>query len=648
MIRLMRWGLVALGVLVLAPTACAHALLNRSDPEAGTTLERAPQAITLTFTEAPEPSLSSVRILLPTGQPVAQGPVRAAPGQPRSLRVALGPLAAGVYTVTWRTVSKIDGHVTGGAFAFGVGASPADATIPEVKSPPPSVLGGAARWALYAGLAVLLGASWVWTTAFPAIPATALRWLWLACLTALLGVLALGESQRAEAAAPLGQFLGTSLGRAVGWRLLPLLGAAAALGLPGGPDRRQRRRLWAVGILAAGSVLAHVAAGHAAAGAGPWRWANIAAQWVHLLSVGAWVGGLAALLFALGMTPNGEKPAAVRRFSTGAGILLVVVAATGTIRAIDEVGAWDRLVTTAYGRLIVLKVGLLVLLAILGGINRFRSVPAAIRSLTSLRRVGGAELGVAAVTLAVAATLTQTAPANFIGAPTEAQAPLLATGSDFATTVRVRVEVTPGYPGANRFVVSIRDYDSRQPIVADRVSLRFTSRDRPDVGASTLVLARSPGGNYGGRGSNLSLEGRWTIAVVIERGANSVEVPLTLAVRAEPQRVRTIEAPGQPTLYSITLSKGRVLDAYLDPGRAGFNEVHATYIDAAGHEMPIARPATMTVNRPGMPPTPLPVRRFGPGHFIGDAHLAGGAWQVTYSVTTSDGEVLRAHLTVRL
>src|SRR5207237_837611 len=242
-----------LGVLAAASRAGAHALLNRSDPPSGATLQQAPQAVTLTFTEAPEPTLSSVRILLPSGQQVPTGPLHALAGAPRTLEVTLGPLSTGVYTVNWRTVSRVDGHVTGGAFAFGVGTTPADIAVPEVTSPPPSVLGGAARWGLYAGLSVLLGAAWVWTIALPQAP---------------------------------------------------------------GPGPAS---LTVVGVGAAGAVLARVAAGHAAAALGPSRPANVAAQWVHVMSVGAWLGGLAALLAALGATPNAEKAAAVRRFSAGAG-----------------------------------------------------------------------------------------------------------------------------------------------------------------------------------------------------------------------------------------------------------------------------------------------------------------------------------------
>ncbi|HET9000067.1 MAG TPA: copper resistance protein CopC [bacterium] len=642
-------GLLALVALVMAPSVTAHALLSQADPANGATLLAPPQVVTLAFTEDPEPSLSSIRVLTTSGLEVSRGPARSVPGRPNSLRVDLGPLSTGVYTVVWRTVSRIDGHVTGGAFAFGVGVTPSAASVPEVTSPPPSVVGGVARWLLYAGLCVLIGGAWVWTLAFPGAAAGSWRILWVAWLAAALGIAGLAEAQRADAGVDIVRFMRTSLGNALVWRALPLVAIAGSLVTGGrltGPARRVS--LAVVGVLTALAILAHIAGGHAAAASGAWRPANLMVQWLHVSAVGAWIGGLAALLAVLGRTPGDDRTLAVRRFSTVAGVLIVTVAATGTARAVDEVGTWTGLITTIYGRLVLVKAGLLILLAVLGALNRYRSVPAAARTLIGLRRIGAAELVVAAVTLMIAAVLTQSAPAIFALRAAGNAARLAATGSDFATSVRARLQIDPGLPGPNRFVADLRDYDTGRLIQAGRVSLRFTAADRPDLGPSTLDLTRTPSGTYQGQGPNLSLEGKWNVVVVVERGVNSVEIPIAVVVPSQPQRVRTIQAPGQPTLYAIDLSGGRVVDVYLDPGRTGLNEVHATYIDAAGGELPVPRLATMTMTRQGAAPIALPVRRFGPGHFIGDATLGQGEWQLEIVAATAGGEVLRTRLTIQL
>ncbi len=640
--------LACLGALAFTRAAGGHALLRGSVPAGGALLQRAPGDVTLTFTEEPEPSLSVVHVLDSAGRQADRGRAGPVPGHPRELRVPLGPLPDGVCTVTWRTVSRVDGHVTGGAFAFGVGVAPSAAPPPAETSPPPSVLTVVGRWGLYTGLSGLVGVAWVWTLAFERPPAGGRVYPWVLWGAALGGVIGLGIGQAADANVTVGSLLATPLGGSLWWRALPIAAAGVALaaggrGRPGG----RRLALAGAGLLAAGSMLADVLAGHAAAGPDPWRWPNIADQWAHFAGVGVWLGGLAALLVALGNAP-GDATAAARRFSSVAGIALGATALTGVLRAVDEVGRWSALLTTDFGRLVLVKAAFLVLLAALGAVNRYRSIPAVLATLRGLRRVGGVELAVAAAVLAVTGILTSLAPPRLVQEAAQAVSAIAVDGSDFATSVRVHLEITPGYPGQNRFVARIADYDTNEPVTAARVSLRFADPQRPGVGTSVLSLTRAADGTYLGQGTNLSLEGQWSITVLIERGLQSVEVPLAVTARTPPEAVRTISAPGQPTLYSIELPGGRLLDVYLDPDRPGLNEVHATFIDAGGGELPVPRPAGMTVARPGGAPRALPVRRFGPGHFVGDARLGPGEWRLEITATARDGSVLQAHLSVHL
>ena len=127
-----------------------------------------------------------------------------------------------------------------------------------------------------------------------------------------------------------------------------------------------------------------------------------------------------------------------------------------------------------------------------------------------------------------------------------------------------------------------------------------------------------------------------------------MEVPLAVTTRTPPQAVRILQTPGQPTLYNIGLPGGRVLDAYLDPGKPGLNELHLTFIDAAGGELPIPRSPLTLMAGPNMGQVSVPARRFGPGHFIADTRLTAGEWSFDVTVTTVGGETLRAHFTVHL
>lgn len=633
-------------LLWLSSRADAHALLLNSDPAPGAKVPRSPPAITLDFTEEPESRLSVVRVLDATGRLIDTEVLRPAPAHPTSLTIPLKTLPSGVYTVTWRVVSRIDGHATGGTFAFGVGTAPP--TIqPEAAAPAPSPFSIAAHWLWYTGLFGLLGCAWTWTVASPPPPRAAriLVWVWVMSVVGLAGV---GQAQAADAGIGLWQLAGTSLGDALVTRAIPIIGAGIVIALAPRYPRQLRRLLAAVGIAAAFAVLAHVAAGHAGASGSSWRWLKITIQWMHVTAAGAWIGGLAAVLFALRGVPAEEKAVAARRYSTGAGIALGIVVGTGVLRAIDEVQAWDALVTSRFGQLVLVKIGLLLTLVALGAVNRYRSIPAIPTTLRKIRRVGAVELIVAGAVLVATGTLTGFPPPKFVREAEGTMAPLVAIGSDFATSVQVRLEVSPGRPGDNRFVAHLVDYDSHQPLEADRLTLRFTFEGWKTIPASGLPLMRQAAGVYAAEGSNLSLEGRWTITAAVERGVDSVEVPLQLMTRSLPQRVETIRVSGQPTLYIVGLPGTGSVQVYLDPERRGPSQLHVTFFDVRGQELPIDRNISIATALEDHPVEPRPVRRFGPGHFVGDVRLESGTWQLQIVASGPGGTILQAHLTIKI
>jgi len=468
-----RWGaipiLVLLGLLWISARTEAHALLQRSLPDSGAVLQQTPQTITLTFTEQPEPTLSAIHVLDSAGRQVDRAGARVVPGHPEELQVPLGPLQTGAYTVAWRTVSRIDGHVTGGAFGFGVGVSPPSSPSRQGASPWPSSLYVLSRWCLYVGLSGLLGAAWVWTLATHEPPAATQGYLWSLWALAALGVVTLGAAQAIDVGVGIDRLLGTPLGHALWWRALPIGVAGAAVAAAANlPPRSRRIPFLILGLASLAAVFAHTLASHAGAGTGPWRWPNIVDQWVHFSSVGVWMGGLAALLVAVRGVPDERKAMAVRRFSTGAGIALGLVAVTGILRAVDEVGTWSALFSTDFGRVVLLKVGLLIVLATLGAINRYRTVPVILKTLRGLRRVGGAELAVASLVLAVTGLLTGLAPPSLTRGAAAPASSAEATASDYATSVRVHLEAMPGFPGAHNTSDTSRSRASFHAIACSR------------------------------------------------------------------------------------------------------------------------------------------------------------------------------------
>ena len=517
----------------MAPPAAAHALLTSSRPAAGATLASGPRRLELTFSETPDPALSSIELLGPTGRFVGLSAPRPLPGRPATLVVTLlRPLAAGVYTVQWRSVSAIDGHVAESSYAFGVGAAaPAGAAAPT-PSTPRALLAwqSAGRWLLFVGLFLLVGAGAVSLLLSGARPVGGARaFLIAAAALAAAGLAVVTLAERAIVGVPLGTLLGSSAGRPFveqGVAVLVCILVVAVFAL-----RPGRWSLAAVGFAAAAAFVVNVHGGHAG-GVSPYRPLDIAVVSAHAIAAGVWIGGLAWLLLCLRGRPRAAWAPLVGEFATVAAVALVVVVATGLARAIAELGAPADLVRTSFGVALLVKLGFVAVLVALGAFNRLRVVPAlAGRTATGarFRRVSRVELATAAAVLAATAVLTGLAPgAATATAARPAPRPLVATASDGAT-VTVTLTVTPGRAGDNAFVARLVRYGTTAPAAARGVTLECTLPSHPGIGAA-LVMRRAGGGTWTGRGLQLSLPGTWRIEAVIAQAGTAVVLPMSLRV----------------------------------------------------------------------------------------------------------------------
>jgi hypothetical protein len=266
-------------------------------------------------------------------------------------------------------------------------------------------------------------------------------------------------------------------------------------------------------------------------------------------------------------------------------------------------------------------------------------------TLRGLRRVGTGELAAAAVVLAATGLLVNLSPGGTPKAVAlETVKPVRVSGADFATTTRVALEATPGTVGSNRFVVRVTDYDSGKPVAVSSIRLRFTPADRPDVAESVLELPSAAPGRFEATGTNLSLDGRWKVAVVVPRGVEAVEVPLELTTSRPTQKVDVSRTPGLPTIYTVTLSGTGKLQVYLDPGKPGPNQLHVTFFDNRGGERPVDT-LSGTATGPGEVASQLELRRLTAGHFSADTNAAAGRWR--YSITGSaNGVRVAADVTI--
>ncbi len=117
-LRLWNFLLVLCGML-MAPVALAHARLEHAEPRVGSSVQTAPAEVVLTFSEKLEPVFSNAKVFDANGKEVDVGKATVDDKAPNVLRITVGKLDAGTYTVKWAVIS-VDSHRTHGDFTFQV------------------------------------------------------------------------------------------------------------------------------------------------------------------------------------------------------------------------------------------------------------------------------------------------------------------------------------------------------------------------------------------------------------------------------------------------------------------------------------------------------------------------------------------------
>ncbi|MFE3033664.1 copper resistance CopC/CopD family protein [Streptomyces canus] len=383
--------LAACGLLLTtAGPASAHAALTGSDPQQGVVVDKAPDQVSLTFSEKVALSNDSLRVLDPKGKAVQQGKPSEVSGTTYAVKLHSG-LPDGTYTVTYQVVSA-DSHPVAGAFTFSIGAPSTTSVSVSGDTAGGGVVGwlyGFGRYMSYAGFIVLVGgAAFVlgcWQRGAGVRPMQRLvvgGWLTLTASTLLLLLLRGSYTGSGKVGDIfdldlLGNVLQTKAGAALVSRLLLLAAAALFISvLFGAYDKREdeEKRDLTFGLAIGGTV---VAAGLAAS----WAMAEHASvglqagiampvDVVHLLAVAVWLGGLTALLVALYRSEAPVESAAVRRFSQVAFGSVVALVATGVYQSWRQLGSWSAFTETRYGQLLLVKIGLVALLVGIAFISR--------------------------------------------------------------------------------------------------------------------------------------------------------------------------------------------------------------------------------------------------------------------------------------
>ena len=135
-----------------------HANQARSSPSPDSVLEEAPTRVAVWFTEPIEPDFSEIRVLDAQGARVDDGESLVDPADGTAMSIGVQALPNGTYTVAWKNVSTVDGHLVRGSFLFSVG-EPISGEGLEATSPPPLKSPGepVLKWLVLLGILTMVG-----------------------------------------------------------------------------------------------------------------------------------------------------------------------------------------------------------------------------------------------------------------------------------------------------------------------------------------------------------------------------------------------------------------------------------------------------------------------------------------------------------
>ncbi|MFF5218972.1 copper resistance CopC/CopD family protein [Micromonospora sp. NPDC000442] len=525
-------------LLVSASPASAHAVLSSSSPAASAVVPAAPAEVVLTFSETVRKVPDRIRVIAPDGSRADQGEPTFA-GSVVNIPVDTGR-GNGTYLVTYRVISA-DSHPVSGAFTYSVGAPsepPVDSGDDGRANP---VVGNAvkvAKFVGYAGLLLVIGSALVlallWPRRLSRRGPARLAWtgLGLVALATVAAVLLQVPYTNGGGLFDItGDGLSLVLGSAFGAAHLVRLGLLAAVALLlrpllAGPVGRPD--LVILGVLAVGALLTWPMAGHPAASPAPA--VSVLVDAVHLGGMAVWLGGLVMLaVFLLPRADERELGAILPIWSRWAALAVSALLLAGTVQALIEVATPAALVNTTYGRLVLAKIGLFVLVIAVAAYSRHlvRTRVAASRP-APVRRAIWAELAITAIVLGVSATLVQTTPARSVATD------VAATDSGYFSTTAtsslysMQIEVSPARRGNNSVHLYAYTLDNQPlPVVEWQVTVALPAAGIEPIQVPLLPLTD----NHATGEISLPAAGEWELRVTartteIDQATVTATVPI--------------------------------------------------------------------------------------------------------------------------
>jgi copper transport protein len=197
---------------------------------------------------------------------------------------------------------------------------------------------------------------------------------------------------------------------------------------------------------------------------------------------------------------------------------VIALLVTGTLQSVIYLESFGDLTATAFGRAILIKIGLIAVLIAFGAWNQRRALPALVDAAEAgetpgaigvkLRRSLRTEIGLFVVVLGVTSALVSYSPTTATGDG--------ATGGPFAAEktngpVQAQVTVDPARVGRNTIHLYLFDAKSGAAFEGTKELTASISLPARDIGPLELKTRRAGPGHYVVEGAAVAVKGDWAL-----------------------------------------------------------------------------------------------------------------------------------------
>jgi len=552
--------LLIISLLVLSisiPYAVAHPFTEETSPSSTLNAPIGITEITVIFSEPIELDFSSLKVFDNNGDQIDNKDSKYYLGE-NSLIVTTLPLEGGVYTVTSKVLSKVDGHLVDNAFIFGVG----DVKIDFPTDAPKSIYEilffpeAAARFPGLVGQTIVLGSviasMLIWGTQNKNIIRKDLERLdsfhhgkfmtltGIGLMTVFVSNIAMLAVQTLRLETSVFDAIQTTFGTS--WQIRMII-TIILLGIWFWMDRKKyitkKNQIPMLGVSLA-LIGTTTMIGHGSASG---EMAAIVLDYVHNLVAAVWIGGIIYFVFTLLPTFSKldntvrEKMSLVMipRFSIAFIIAIGIVIITGpSLMWIleSDVGIISE---SIYGKLIVAKIVIAAIMIGLGGFFQYKVQKSGEKAINSksilvhrrLKRSLKIDATLGIILLGVVALLTNgTLPAGEIQKVDAQEISYDFRTIEFSESAKFDIDLAPFSSGKNTILVKISDFENNKLQDVDEVKVKISNPGKNispiEVFMERTIQEENRPDEFQGE-LTFGFSGNWQTEVEIQRTQNANE-----------------------------------------------------------------------------------------------------------------------------